>query len=168
MLARRTALPLRPRQKAYSVAQCPLAPGWIRPSGMHRLAPGAARTLLPLWRALVPGRGPVVGTHKRPFTARSRSSAGCAFRDAMSLNFPRGHGLQEARGGPVGTAIQCCSGSCAPDRHGHGPKAAFTDAVRCHRAPSGFAGAAHPPVPYALRPLRKVTVAGWSQLAIRC
>jgi len=59
---------------------------------------GAARTLLlPLWRALVPGRGPVVGTHKRPFTARSRSSAGCAFRDAMSLNFPRGHGRQGTR-----------------------------------------------------------------------
>jgi hypothetical protein len=27
MLARRTALPLRPRQKAYSVTPCPLAPG---------------------------------------------------------------------------------------------------------------------------------------------
>jgi hypothetical protein len=39
--------------------------------------------------------------------------------------------------------------SCTPDRPGHGPKAAFTGAVRCHRAPSGFAGAAHPPLPYA-------------------
>jgi transposase len=39
MLARRTALPRRPRRKAYSVAPCPLAPGWIRPAGMHQLAP---------------------------------------------------------------------------------------------------------------------------------
>ena len=29
---------------------------------------------------------------KTTFTARSRSSAGCAIRDAISLNFPRGHG----------------------------------------------------------------------------
>ena len=35
-------------------------------------------------------------------TARSRSSAGCCFRDAMSPNFPRGHSLQETRGGPGG------------------------------------------------------------------
>ena len=34
-------------------------------------------------------------------TARSRSSAGCGFRDAMSPNFPRGHGLQGTRGGPL-------------------------------------------------------------------
>src|SRR5258708_3841740 len=33
-------------------------------------------------------------------TARSRSSAGCCFRDAMSPNFPRGHSLQETRDGP--------------------------------------------------------------------
>ena len=35
-------------------------------------------------------------------TARSRSSAGCCFRDVMTPNFPRGHTLQETRGGPVG------------------------------------------------------------------
>ncbi len=35
-------------------------------------------------------------------TARSRSSAGCCFRDVMSPNFPRGHSLQETRGGPSG------------------------------------------------------------------
>jgi hypothetical protein len=37
-------------------------------------------------------------------TARSRSSAGCCFRDAMSPNFPRGHSLQETRGGPLNCA----------------------------------------------------------------
>jgi hypothetical protein len=31
---------------------------------------------------------------------RHRSSAGCCFRDIMSPNFPRGHTLQETRGGP--------------------------------------------------------------------
>ena len=34
--------------------------------------------------------------------------------------------------------------------------------------PSGFAGAANPPLPHALSPSRKVTAAGWSELAIRC
>ena len=34
-------------------------------------------------------------------TARSRSSAGCAFRDARSPNFPRDHGLQGTRSGPI-------------------------------------------------------------------
>ena len=41
-------------------------------------------------------------------TARSRSSAGCAFRDAMSPNFPRGHGLQETRGGPSCGSRRAC------------------------------------------------------------
>jgi len=44
-------------------------------------------------------------------------------------------------------------GPACPDRRGHGPKAVFTDAVRCHRAPGGFAGAANPPVSYAVGPL---------------
>jgi hypothetical protein len=42
-----------------------------------------------------------------------------------------------------------CSRSGTPDSRGHRPKAAFTDAVRCHRAPGGFAGAANQPPPVA-------------------
>jgi len=64
---------------AYSKHRQPGA-GTLPATLRNQSSSGAARTLLPLWRALVPGRGPVVGTHKRPFTARSRSSAGCAFR----------------------------------------------------------------------------------------
>ena len=51
-------------------------------------------------RAIEPRALPVSARSSKTIaTARSRSSAGCAFRDAMSPNFPRGHGLQETRGG---------------------------------------------------------------------
>ena len=48
-------------------------------------------------------------------TARSRSSAGCCFRDAMSPNFPRGHSLQETRGGPFMWVVCLLSWSGWPD-----------------------------------------------------
>jgi hypothetical protein len=47
-----------------------------------------------------------VGEHSHPVTARSRSSSGCGFLDAMNPNLPRGHSLQDIprslgnRGGP--------------------------------------------------------------------
>src|SRR3974390_315130 len=52
-------------------------------------------------RAIEPRAFPVSARSSKTIaTARSRSSAGCAFLDAMSPNFPRGHSLQGSRGGP--------------------------------------------------------------------
>jgi hypothetical protein len=52
-------------------------------------------------RAIAPRAFPV-SSHisKTIATVRSSSSTGCAFRNAMSPNFPRGHGLQETRNDP--------------------------------------------------------------------
>ena len=80
-------------------------------------------------RAIEPRAFPVSARSSNTIaTARSRSSAECGFRDAMSPNFPRGHGLQ----GTSSSRLPCRSGSTGssqssgrPPWHGkHRPQAA--------------------------------------------
>jgi hypothetical protein len=52
-------------------------------------------------RATWDGEGEIRRMFRPDEFARYRSSGGCCIRDVMSPNFPRGHSLQETRGGPI-------------------------------------------------------------------
>src|SRR5580700_6193924 len=78
--------------------RCPLSISAF--STQLRRVSGLTPSFWPTLASVPPELPDAARNSKTIATARSRSSAGCCFRDVMSPNFPRGHSLQETRGGP--------------------------------------------------------------------
>ena len=88
----------------------------------------------------MPSRSPTLAIEPRGFpdsarssktiaTARSRSSAGCCFRDVMSPYFPRSHSLQGTRGSSVQTRVKPAFFSVAATLRAYSSQSSVTVAL---------------------------------------